>query len=151
MADPVNTDVGVAVACGLVAVSVSGPDTISEIVLLVLLLVDQMPTELVTVPLTPVVKIVSVDTGSPLIKWMIKRTPTGGAVGVGVAVVFTGTGVVVSTRGPVMVGTAYGGSKRPKRPQALHGCAHETTCFGAARIGSHRESTMLAIAVGSAV
>jgi len=68
-----------------------------------------------------------------------------------VAVAVTGTVVVVSTRLPVRVGTAYGGSKRPNRPQALHGYAHELTCFGAARTGSHRESTMVAIAEGSAV
>jgi hypothetical protein len=49
-----------------------------------------------------------------------------------------------------MVGIAYGGSNRPNRPQALHGYAHELTCFGAARIGSQCGS-MLAIPEGSAV
>jgi len=72
-------------------------------------------------------------------------------VGTGSAVVSTGAVVVVSMSPPVMVGTAYGGSKRPNRPQALHGYAHELTCFGAARMGSHRESTMVAIAEASAV
>ena len=67
-------------------------------------------------------------------------------IGAGVAVV-----VVGSIRPPVTVGTAYGGSNRPNRPQALHGYAHELTCFGAARMGSQRESTMVAMAVGSAV
>ena len=99
---------------------------------------------------------------------MTKTVPTGGAeVGSGAAVVVTGAAVivtgaavvvtgagasvVVSMRLPVRVGIAYGGSKRPNRPQALHGYAHELTCFGAARMGSHRESTMVAIAEGSAV
>lgn len=54
-------------------------------------------------------------------------------------------------RPPVRVGTAYGGSKRPNLPQALHGAAHALTCCGAARMGSHRESTMVAMAEGSAV
>lgn len=61
------------------------------------------------------------------------------------------TTVVGSMRLPVSVGIAYGGSKRPKRPQALHGYAHELTCFGAARMGSQAASTMVTIAVGSAV
>lgn len=89
-------------------------------------------------------------------------TPTGasgaGAIvggGIGAAVIVTGGGatvaVVGSMRRPVRVGTAYGGSKRPKRPQALHGYAHDLTCVGAARTGSQRESTIVAIAVGSAV
>jgi len=71
--------------------------------------------------------------------------------GAGTAVGLTGATADVSMRPPVMVGTAYGGSKRPNRPQALHGYAHELTCFGAARMGSHRESTMVAMAEGSAV
>lgn len=63
-----------------------------------------------------------------------------------------GTVVVVGPiRLPVMVGMAYGGSNRPKRPQALQGYAHDLTSVGAASTGSQRESTMVTIAVGSAV
>lgn len=68
-----------------------------------------------------------------------------------VSVMPVGAAVAVPVSPPVIVGTAYGGSNRPNRPQALHGYAHELTCLGAARIGSHRESTMVAIAEGSAV
>lgn len=69
--------------------------------------------------------------------------------GAGVAVTVTG-GIVVCTRGPVRVGTAYGGSKRPNRPQALHGYAQELTCLGAAKMGLH-DWGRVAIAVGSTV
>lgn len=65
--------------------------------------------------------------------------------------VLTGAAVDVGARPPVIVGIAYGGSKSPKWPQALHGYAHELTCRGAARIGSQLGSTKVAIAVGSAV
>lgn len=65
--------------------------------------------------------------------------------------VLVDAGTVVAMRPPGRVGTAYGGSKRPNRPQALHGEAHELTGLGAARIGLHRESTMVAIADASAV
>lgn len=88
---------------------------------------------------------------------MTKSVPTGGVLvvdGAGVTVVVwagVGVAVVVGTRGPVTVGTAYGGSKRPNRPQALHGYAHDLTCGGAARMGSHRGSTIVAIAEGAAV
>lgn len=58
---------------------------------------------------------------------------------------------VGSTKPPVSVGTAYGGSNSPNRPHALHGYAHWRTCSGAASTGSQRESTMVAMAVGSAV
>lgn len=57
--------------------------------------------------------------------------------------------VVVSIKPPVMVGIAYGGSKRPNRPQALQGQAQDLTSLGAARMGSHRESVSVAMAVGS--
>jgi hypothetical protein len=84
---------------------------------------------------------------------MTKRIPVGAVeVGVGAIVITTGIGVVVvGTRPPVMVGIAYGGSNRPNLPQALQGYAHELTCFGAAKIGSQRESARVAIADGSAV
>ncbi len=59
--------------------------------------------------------------------------------------------VVVSISPPVRGAIAYGGSNRPKRPHALHGYAHERTLLGAAKIGSQRESTMVAIAEGFAV
>lgn len=72
-----------------------------------------------------------------------------GATTVAVVVVVGGSG---STSSPVRVGTAYGGSKRPKRPQALQGYAHELTWGGAARMGLQRGSlSMVAMAVGSAV
>lgn len=46
--------------------------------------------------------------------------------------------VVSGTRPPVMGATAYGGSKSPKFPHALHGEAQDFTGAGAARMGSHR-------------
>lgn len=91
---------------------------------------------------------------------MIRRTPSDGVeVAGGAAVVVTGAGAagVVTGAGadgagprrpPVMVGTAYGGSKSPNRPQALQPDAHELTGFGAARMGSQCGSTKVAIAEG---
>ena len=70
---------------------------------------------------------------------------------VGGGTTVTTTVDVGSTNPPVSVGTAYGGSNKPNRPHALHGYAHSRTCVGAASTGSHRESTMVAMAVGSAV
>jgi len=71
-------------------------------------------------------------------------TGTGTAV-VGTAVdVGKGSAVVVDSavlvgadgnKPPVTVGTAYGGSKRPNGPQALHGLAHDLIASGATRIG----------------
>lgn len=67
------------------------------------------------------------------------------SVGVGVIVV-----VVVSMRPPPRVGTAYGGSKSPNFPHALHGRAHDLTASGATRLGSHRPSgDIVAITEGS--
>ena len=122
-------------------------------------------TELVVVPLAPVAVTVAVPKGFPsesqYTRKMIPWPGAGGAggitvaVGVGAAVTVTGGGgtvvVVGSIKLPVIVGTAYGGSKRPNRPQALHGYAHDRTWLGAARMGSQRASTMVAMAVGSAV
>lgn len=115
-------------------------------------------TELVDVPLVPVVTMVSVLVGVPSESWYTTRkVPSGGGaavVGSGTAVVvWIGSAVVVlgSMSPPGRVGTAYGGSKRPSRPQALQGDAHELTCGGAARIGSQCGSTMVAMADGSAV
>lgn len=99
-------------------------------------------------------------------RYTSNKTPKPGAGGAGdtggggvvtggrVAVIVTGgavTTVVGMTRLPVIVGTAYGGSNRPNLPQALHGYAQERTWLGAASMGSQRESTMVAMAVGSAV
>lgn len=97
-------------------------------------------------------------------RYTSSKTPNPGAGGAGGGGVVTGgrggavmvtggsvTTVVGITRLPVIVGTAYGGSKRPKRPHALHGYAQDRTWVGAASMGSQRESTMVAIAVGSAV
>ena len=85
---------------------------------------------------------------------VVEVTPVDGGVGGGV----TSSGVdsadvivvVVSMRPPPRVGTAYGGSKRPNRPHALHGEAHDLTVLGATRIGSHLPSGFIvAISVGS--
>ena len=77
----------------------------------------------------------------------------GGVVGGGTSLIVDSTVVivaVVSMRPPLRVGTAYGGSKRPNRPQALHGEAHDLTVFGATRMGSHLPSGIIvAICVGS--
>ena len=72
-----------------------------------------------------------------------------GGGGSSVTVVVVGSG---SKRPPLRVGTAYGGSKRPKRPQALQGEAHDLTVGGAARIGSQcPPGIIVAISVGPAV
>lgn len=77
----------------------------------------------------------------------------GAGVGVAVTVIGGGGGAVVvgGSRLPVMVGIAYGGSKRPKRSQALQGYAHDRTSVGAASTGSQAASTMVTMPVGSAV
>lgn len=73
-----------------------------------------------------------------------------GVVGMGAGVSVGTTMEVGSTRLPVSVGTAYGGSNRPNRPHALQGQAHDLTSFGAASTGLQRESSV-AIPVGSTV
>jgi hypothetical protein len=59
--------------------------------------------------------------------------------GTGIGVVGAGATVVVPSRPPGRVGMAYGGSKRPKWPQALHGHAQDLIALGAKRMGSQRE------------
>lgn len=75
----------------------------------------------------------------------------GVVVGVADAVVSSiGVTVVVPMRPPSRVGTAYGGSKSPNLPHALHGKAHDLTTSGATRLGSHRPSgAFVAISEGS--
>jgi hypothetical protein len=60
--------------------------------------------------------------------------------GIGIGLVGAGIAVVVPSSPPARVGMAYGGSKRPNRPQALHGQAHDLIALGARRMGSHRGS-----------
>ena len=97
---------------------------------------------------------VGVVSGGGLVSDTVVGEPPGGGGVVGVSgdTVSTDVTVVIvgSTRSPLMVGMAYGGSKRPNRPQALHGDAHDLTVAGAARIGSHRPlGIIVAISVGS--
>jgi hypothetical protein len=103
------------------------------------------------------VAVVVLGTVTGVVVGKISEVVCGRAVGetmVVTALVDGGAGgtVVVSTRGPVTVGMAYGGSKRPNGPQAPHGDAQDLTLSGAASTGSHGPPpTIVAISEGAAV